>query len=152
MSRLHCAGKWKAVCGCRHELNVIILTYWIHVISFRRLIFELSLLVRWQISRNDAGCEFRAWIKGMWQTCSMHLLFVSTLTLLIRIPVCHRLSVSDQFQRANSKGMQIRASGSADLVQALGFKWIIYNTEFASRRAADCHLRHPASWHCVCRP
>ncbi len=69
------------------------------------------------------GCEYRAWFKG--------------------------LIVSDQFQRANSKEpMQIRASRSAGLVQALGFagfKWIICNAEFASRRAADCHRRHPAS-------
>jgi hypothetical protein len=72
------------------------------------------------------------------QMWSMLLLFVSISTLLFGIFVCHRLSVSDQFHRANSNDpMQIRASGSAGLVQALGFKWIICNAEFASRRAAD---------------
>ncbi len=40
--------------------------------------------------------------------------------------------------------------GSAGLVQALGFKWIICNAEFASRRAADCHYRHPASCGTAC--
>jgi hypothetical protein len=74
-------------------------------------------------------------------------------TLSIGILVCHRLSVSDQFQGANSKGphpMPIRASGRAGLVQALVFKCIICNTEFASQRAADCHCRHPASCGAAC--
>jgi hypothetical protein len=44
----------------------------------------------------------------------------------------------------------MRASGSAGLVQALGFKWIICIAEFASRRAADCHNRHPASCGTAC--
>ncbi len=70
---------------------------------------------------------------------------------LIGILVCHRLNVSDQSQRANSKEpMQIRASESAGLVQAMGFKWIICNTEFSSRRAADCQRRHPASFGTAC--
>jgi hypothetical protein len=61
------------------------------------------------------------------------------------------LIVSDQLHRANSKEpMQIRASGSASLVQALGFKWIICNAEFARRHAADCHRRHPASCGTAC--
>ena len=38
--------------------------------------------------------------------------------------------------------MQIRASGPA-VVQALGFKCIACNAEFANRRGADCHRRHP---------
>ncbi len=81
----------------------------------------------------------------------MLLLFVSIPTLLMGIFVCHKLIVSDQFQRANSKEpMQIRASGSAGLVQALGFKWIICNAEYANRRAADCHRRHPASCGTAC--
>ncbi len=46
--------------------------------------------------------------------------------------------------------MPIHASGRAGLVQALGFKCIICNAEFASRRAADCHCRHPASCGMAC--
>ncbi len=132
-------------------LNVIILTCWNYVVSFHWLNFELSLIVPWQISLNAAGCEYRAWIKGIGQTWSMLLLFVSILTTLIGILVCHRLSVSDQFQCANSKKpMQIRAFWSAGIVQALDFKRIICNAEFASRRAADCHRRHPASCGTAC--
>ena len=74
-------------------------------------------------------------------------------TLSIGILVCHRLSFSDHFNAQIARAphpMQIRASGSAGLVQALGFKWIICNAEFASRRAADCHRRHPASCGTAC--
>ena len=38
--------------------------------------------------------------------------------------------------------MPLRASGPA-VVQALGFKCIVCDAEFASRRGADCHSRHP---------
>jgi hypothetical protein len=114
--------------------------------------FELSLIVPWQISINAAGCEYRTGIKGKWQTWSMLLLFVSILnifvytcgTLSIRILDCHRLSISDQFQGANTTShsdTRIRASRSCT---GMGFNCIICNTEFATRRGADCHCRHPA--------
>ncbi len=52
--------------------------------------------------------------------------------------------------------MPIRALSRAIVVQALGFKCISYDAEFASRRAADCQRRHPASsgtaCGAVCRP
>ncbi len=38
--------------------------------------------------------------------------------------------------------MPIRASGPA-VVWALGFKCISCDAKFASKRAADCHRRHP---------
>jgi hypothetical protein len=40
--------------------------------------------------------------------------------------------------------MPTRAFGRPDLVEALGFKCIICNAEFVTRRGADCHRRHPA--------
>ena len=60
--------------------------------------------------------------------------------------VCHRLGVSVQCQGANttSYARPTRASGRLGLVQALGFKCIICDAEFATRRGADCHRRHPA--------
>ncbi len=119
------------------------------------------MIVRWQISINDAGCEFRAWIKGMWQTFSMHLLFVSILNIF----VCTAGHFQSEFSSATDSESQIsfkaqiargphpmpiRASGRAGLVQVLGFKCIICNAEFAGRRAADCHCRHSASCGTAC--
>ena len=43
----------------------------------------------------------------------------------------------------------IRASGPA-VVQALGFKCIACNAEFANRRGADCHRRHPTCFGTAC--
>ncbi len=52
--------------------------------------------------------------------------------------------------------MPIRESSRAIVVQALNFKCISYDAEFASWRTADCHCRHPASsgtaCGAVCRP
>jgi len=40
--------------------------------------------------------------------------------------------------------MPTRAFGRPGLVEALGFKCIICNAEYVTRRGADCHRRHPA--------
>jgi hypothetical protein len=95
----------------------------------------------------------------MWQTCSMHLLFVSILNIF----VCTSGHFQSEFSFATDSVYQIsfkaqiargphpipiRAFGRAFFLQALGFKCIICNAEFASRRAADCS--HPASCGMAC--
>ncbi len=84
MSRLHCAGKWKAICAYKHNywllqfrLDDVVSSYWLN------FAFKLSFIVPWQIYTNAAGCEYSDSIKGMWQTWSMLLVFVSILNIFV---------------------------------------------------------------------
>ncbi len=91
--------------------------------------------------------EYRASIKGMWQTWSMLLLFVSILNIFVDL--ADFLFATDSESLFSVKAqiphpMPTRASGRPGLIQALGFKCIICNAEFATRRGADYHRRHPA--------
>jgi hypothetical protein len=109
--------------------------------------FKLSFIVPWQIYTNAAGCEYRDSIKGMWQTWSMLLLFVSILNIFVdtadfsfATDLVSLFSVKAQIPHP----MPTRPSGRPGLVQVLGFKCIICNAEFVTRRGADCHSRHLA--------
>ncbi len=88
----------------------------------------------------------------------MHILFISMLPIF----VCTVVNFQSEFSFAtdsvfqirfkaqiarNQHSMPIRTSWHAVAVQALGFKSISYDAEFASRRAAaaaDCHRRRLA--------
>ncbi len=77
----------------------------------------------------------------------MLLLFVSILNLFV--DTADFSFASDSVSLFSVKAqiphhMPTRASGRPGLIQALGFKSIICNAEFATRRGADCHSRHPA--------
>jgi hypothetical protein len=94
----------------------------------------------------------------MWQTWSMLLLFVSILKIFVYTPghfqsefsfATYSVSLTS-FKAQILHPMQIRASGLPGLVQALGFKCIICDAEFATRSGADCHRRHPACSGTVC--
>ena len=81
--------------------------------------------------------------------CSMHILFFSILHIYVCTDGQFPSLFSDQIifnlkaQIARRQPiMPIRASGPA-VVQELGFKCIACNSEFANRRGADCHRRHP---------
>ncbi len=90
----------------------------------------------------------------MWQTWSMLLLFVSILNIFVYTAGHFKSEVSFatdsvflinfKFKAQIPHPMPIRASGRPGLVQALGFKCIICDAEFATRREADCRRRHPA--------
>jgi len=77
----------------------------------------------------------------------MHILFISILHIAVCTDGHFQSQFSDQIvfkaQIARSQQfMPLRASGPA-VVQALGFKCIVCDAEFASRRGADCYRRHP---------
>ena len=46
--------------------------------------------------------------------------------------------------------MPKRASGHVSVPEALGYKCISCSSEFDTRRAADCHRRHPTSYGTAC--
>jgi hypothetical protein len=82
----------------------------------------------------------------MWQTWSMLLLLVSILNIFV--DTADFSFATDSVSLISFKAqiphpMPIRASGSPGLEQALGFKCIVCDAEFATRRGADCHRRHP---------
>jgi hypothetical protein len=90
----------------------------------------------------------------MWQTWSMLLTFVSILNIFV--DTADFSFATDSVSLFSVKAqiphpMPTRASGRPGLIQALGFKshtgigfQVICNAEFATRRGADCHRRHPA--------
>ena len=84
----------------------------------------------------------------------MHILFISILQIAVYTVGHFQSHFSDQIvfkeQIARSQQfMPLRASGPA-VVQALGFKCIVCDAEFASRRGADCHSRHPTYMGTAC--
>jgi hypothetical protein len=81
----------------------------------------------------------------MWQTWSMLLLFVSILNVFVYTAAEFSFATDSvsliSFKAQIPHPMPIRASGRPGLVQAFGFKCIICDAEFATRRGADCHRR-----------
>ncbi len=111
------------------------------------LIFDFSMA---DIHR----CSCRHWIMWLNKLRLMGTLFIIVLHILVcTIGQCQsnishfddsEITFNLKAQPArNHQFMPIRASGPA-VVQALGFKCIICDGEFASKHAADCHRRQPA--------
>ena len=146
MSSFHRSG---SVC-CLMELywwqvDDVLLTIQCTRCWFYRLIFDFSI----------AGIHTCCWMWIpdciMWQLkmCSMHILFISILHIFVCTDGHFQSHFSDhdifkaQLVIARSQQfMLIRATCPA-VVHGLGFKCIICDAEFTSRRGADCHRRHP---------
>ncbi len=78
----------------------------------------------------------------------MHILFISVLHIFV-CPVGQFQSNNSHYDDsvinfAGTLTAQPRRAAGPAVVQALGFKCIICDGEFASKHAADCHRRQPA--------
>ncbi len=112
------------------------------------LLTQLRIQVKFDRSVADFCCWMWILCNGRWQTWSMLLLFVSILNIFLYTAAEFSFAIDSvsliSFKAQIPHSMPIRASGRPGLVQALGFKCIIFDAELATRRRADCHRLHPA--------